>query len=65
MKETNALMSHTVHHQNWLIYHDGLSLITDRSCIEWFKSQTIRGKTFLKRWILPQFETLDFATKLD
>jgi hypothetical protein len=29
-----------------------LSLMTDRSCIEWMKSQTIGGKTFLERWIL-------------
>jgi hypothetical protein len=54
MEETDRMMADTVHCEDWMVYHDALSLMTDNSCREWMKTQTIRGKTYYERWVLPE-----------
>ncbi len=46
--ESARIMIGTKHEDDWVFYHDALSLMTAKETIEW-----MREKDYLKRWLLP------------
>ena len=48
MKESERVMKDTKHSEDWMVYHDALTLMTAKENNEW-----MRQKGYLKRWILP------------
>ena len=54
MKETEKAFIGTSNKDDWVIYHDALSLMTAASCKKWMGE---RG--YLKRWILPSADLYD------
>jgi hypothetical protein len=49
VQESKAAMEGTAHEEDWMFYHDALSLMTAADSIEW-----MREKDYLRRWILPE-----------
>ena len=47
--ETAATFKGTTHEDDWVFFHDALSLMTAKETVEW-----MRQKDYLKRWILPE-----------
>ena len=54
MKESSRLMSGTSHANDWYIMHDALSLMTAKETKQWMRTQTIDGKTYFDRWLIPK-----------
>jgi hypothetical protein len=56
MWEQTALAMHgTIHQDDWLVYHDALSLMTAKRTMEWMENtRTPDGKKYIHRWILPE-----------
>ena len=48
VSESAKAMQGTSHKQDWVFYHDALSLMTAKDTVAWMKS-----KDFYKRWLLP------------
>ena len=48
MQQSAHVMKNTKHEDDWVIYHDSLSIMTSVKTKEWMES-----KGYLKRWILP------------
>jgi len=48
MKESERAMKGTKHQDDWLVYHDSLSIMTASKTKEWMEDNG-----YLKRWILP------------
>ncbi len=56
MRATEKAYTGTKHKDDWLVYHDALSLMRDEECKTWMKGQFIQGDsgpTFYDKWILP------------
>ncbi len=57
MRATEKAYAGTKHEDDWLVYHDALSLMTDKECRTWMKGQFIRGDSgpifYDNKWILP------------
>ena len=49
--ESKALMVGTKHEDDWLFYHDALSLMTAKDCIAWMKDKNIHAI-----WLLPMLD---------
>ena len=47
-KETEKIFKGTKHEDDWMVYHDALSLMTAVECRQWMQE-----KGYLKRWVLP------------
>lgn len=47
--EAEKFFSNTSHKDTWWVYHDALSIMCEKGCIEW-----MREKGYLQRWILPE-----------
>ena len=54
MRETARAFQGTTHEDDWVIYHDALSLMTAAPCKQWMQEQG-----FLRRWILPSKDLYD------
>ena len=39
MKETKRISRETTYEQDWMIYHDALSLMTAKPCREWIEEE--------------------------
>jgi hypothetical protein len=50
---SHAGFSDTKYSDSWMFYHDALSLMTAKSCIEWMKLQKIGNRTYYDCWLLP------------
>ena len=48
-EETRKVYLSTTHENDWMLYHDALSLMTARECRDY-----IRGKGYESHWILPE-----------
>eukprot|EP00957_Ditylum_brightwellii_P032775 2484663-Ditylum_brightwellii.AAC.1 len=48
-KATPEAFEDTIHKDDFLFYHDALSLMTNKESLEW-----MREKNILKHWILPE-----------
>jgi hypothetical protein len=48
VEETARIYKGTEHEDDWMFYHDALSLMTAKDTVKWMKE-----KDYLKRWILP------------
>ena len=59
MVTSAACFKDTDNEDDWYIYHDALSLMTEKGCIAWMKKQYIGGKSYYDRWILPQLKLND------
>jgi hypothetical protein len=46
VQESEAVMAGTSHEEDWMFYHDALSLMTAADSMEW-----MREKDYLRRWI--------------
>ena len=60
LQETANFFRGTTHEADWLVYHDALTHLTDKSTVAWMKTHTIDGRpTFdesaatYRRWLLP------------
>jgi hypothetical protein len=55
MWDQTALAMHgTIHQDDWLVYHDALSLMTAKQTMEWMENTTTPNiKKYIDRWILP------------
>jgi hypothetical protein len=49
--ESKTLMAGTKHEDDWLFYHDALSLMTAKDCTAWMKDENIHA-----RWLLPMLD---------
>jgi hypothetical protein len=48
-------MHGTAHQDDWLVYHDALSLMTAKRTMEWMENtRTPDGKKYIDQWILPE-----------
>jgi hypothetical protein len=50
-KESELLFKDTIHKDDWLFWHDALSLMTAKDTVVWMKE-----KGYYKRWILPELD---------
>ena len=48
MQESKKCFQGTTHEDDWMIYHDALTLMRAKDCKDWMQS-----KDYLRRWILP------------
>ena len=60
LQETAKVFQGTTHEDDWLVYHDALTHLTDKSTVAWMKTHTIDGRptsdestAIYCRWLLP------------
>ena len=64
--ESKKLYEGTQYEDSWMFYHDALSLMTDKSCVEWMKKQHIDESntiSYYDKWILPVLGLNDEYTR--
>ena len=44
ISKARYLYKRTNHEDDWLLYHDALSLMTAKDCINWMKETSVPGK---------------------
>ena len=56
--KTRDFFKGTNHEDDWLFYHDALSLLTAKDCIAWMKKTLVPGirtrRTIYSCWVLPE-----------
>ena len=57
--ESSRIMSNTKHSEDWVFYHDALSLMTAKKTKEW-----MRSKGYYKKWLLPTKNLYDNSPDL-
>ena len=53
IRATDKVFEGTTHENDWLFFHDALSLMTAKDTVKWMKQQQFKGKSYYDRWILP------------
>lgn len=53
IQRADEVMSNTRYSNDWMFYHDSLSLITSKECLQWMKATPLKGISIFKRWLLP------------
>ena len=51
--KSSQIFKGTTNKNNWVFYHDALSLMTSKECINWMQNKKYKGKTLYERWLLP------------
>ena len=46
-------MQGTKHENDWVFYHDALSLMTSRECKDWMVSKKIGNVSYMDKWLVP------------
>ena len=54
IQHADEVMKNTNHLDDWVFYHDALSLMTSKECIAWMKSTIFKGIPIFNRWLLPE-----------
>lgn len=54
IEESDRLMKGTIHENDWLFYHDVLSLLTSKDCLDYMRKKYFKGIRCIDRWLLPR-----------
>ena len=52
-EESHRLMQGTAHEDDWVFWHDSLSLFTSKECVTYMKSTECHGMSIYDRWLKP------------
>ena len=62
LQETASVFRGTTHEDTWMVYHDALTHLTDKSTAEWMRTHDIDGaatteeeQAIFRRWVLPVY----------